>query len=428
MRMPVAETYEKEFREQLASFPGGKALQRARKKGMEGFISLGGVPHARAEDWRYAAIAPLRQNHLPRAITGIDKTPALKAVTGWPLAVVHNGRLVKAPRMGGVEILEVTGVLPEWARDFEASGVRENPFERLNLAFADGGILVHAKQETKATKTGGFEIVFMNDGLNDSARYLRNLIVLEEGVSLPVFVRTITTGKSGWVNMVTNASVGRKAKLDLAADFEAPGDVLISSITSAAVGSDASFSHGTVAAGLSSLRHEVEVALNGKGAEASLYGGMLAAKDETLDFLTRIHHIKGGAKSTQSFKGVAGAKGKTAFQGRIIVEEQAQKTDARQNCNNLILDRSGEANVKPELLIFADDVVCTHGATVGEIDEASLFYMMQRGLPEADAKRMLVKAFLGEVVDAFSHDGLHDYFENKINDWMEQNKTVSADE
>ena len=423
--MPVAKTYEKEFGDSLKGLPGGDALAASRKKSMKDFLSLGGMPHAKAEDWRYAPISRLRQTHLPRAGKSKAKAPGIKAITGWPLAIVRNGRLTSAPTIKGVEFASAGDALPKWADGFDVGCIEANPLERLNLALSDGGILVHVE---KGIQAQGLEIVLINDGLDDSARYLRNLIALREGASLPVFIRTISTGKSGWLNMVTNTQASENASLSLTTDFEAAPEILVSTIFNGEQKANSQFDYGTVAAGLASLRHEIEVRLDGKGASANLSGGMLAARDETLDFVTRIHHQSGGATSTQTFKGVAAAEGKTAFQGRIVVEEQAQQTDARQNCNNLILDRSGEANVKPELLIFADDVACAHGATVGEIDETQLFYLMQRGLPAIVAKGLLVKAFLGEVVETFTEDALHGHFAGKINAWMEKNGTVITDE
>ncbi len=123
---------------------------------------------------------------------------------------------------------------------------------------------------------------------------------------------------------------------------------------------------------------------------------------------------------------MAGYNGQTAFQGRVVVEKDAQKTEAHQTCHNLILERSGEANVKPVLLIFADDVICSHGATVGEIDQSSLFYMMQRGIPEAEAKALMVRAFLGDVVEGLKNEGLRSYFEAKIYGWMQKNLAGTA--
>ena len=136
--MPVDKTYEKEFRDSLAALPGGKAFRAAREKGLEGFLSLGGIPHARAEDWRYAPIGALRQAHIPRAAKGKAKTPAVKGVTGWPMAVLHNGVLVETPGIDGMEVLSSAEALPAWAAGFGAAGIEANPLERLNLALTDG--------------------------------------------------------------------------------------------------------------------------------------------------------------------------------------------------------------------------------------------------------------------------------------------------
>ena len=140
-----------------------------------------------------------------------------------------------------------------------------------------------------------------------------------------------------------------------------------------------------------------------------------------MDVVSEITHRGGNAKSRQTLKAIAGGKGRTAFQGRIVVAENAIKTDARQECHNLLLDHAGEANVKPELLIFADDVACSHGATVGEVDAQALFYLTQRGIPENEARGMLVRAFLSDVLDAIPHEAVRAAFEAKVGRWMKKN-------
>ena len=133
--------------------------------------------------------------------------------------------------------------------------------------------------------------------------------------------------------------------------------------------------------------------MKGKGARTNLKGGLLAAEGEVIDFVTRIFHTSPGANSDQSFRAVAGRKGQTAYQGRVVVEKDAQKTEAHQSCQNLILERSGEANVKPELLIFADDVICSHGPDARRDDvrpdRRSLFGLRFDALRAEPARRAI---------------------------------------
>jgi len=422
--MTVLDTYKKKFRDGLPSLKGGHKITRAREQGMERFVFLGGIPEAKAEDWRYSDLGTLRSNYLRRPVKPPAQTvPDLKPLTGWPVVVVMNGNLLDPDRIiKGVEVLganQMLGRFPAWAGDYLSPGPEDNPLERLNLALADGGVFIKVR---KGDVLEGLEIIFLEGGEKDSARHIRNYIHLESGSRAQLLVRTVSLKKNpGWTNMVSNISIGDGANLKMILDFEQKGPSFLTGRNFVKVGGKASFSQVSLALGLTAHRFETEVTLADTGADANLTAGLLAGQGEAVDFVTRIHHSTPGATSSQTVKAVAGRKGQTAFQGRVVVEENAQKTIARQKCSNLILEATGVVNVKPELLIFADDVVCSHGATVGEIDEAALFYMMQRGIPEQEAKAILVRAFLGDVIESLEDEALHKYFGAKIAAWMKQN-------
>ena len=421
--MTVLETYKKEFKEILPTLRGGQNIARAREKGMEQFVFLGGIPGPKAEDWRYSDLRTLRAGHLSRPERPFAQTvPEFEPLTRWPVVVVLNGKLLgSTPALKGVEILGAEQALdkfPTWADEYLSSGMEESPLERLNLALAEGGLFINI---AKNTALRGLEIIFLEGGDKKNAHHLRNFIGLEAGAKAQILIRTISLEKNpGWTNMVSNFSLSEGAHLSLVCDFEQREKSFLTGRNFVKVDKRASFSQVSLSLGLSAHRFETEVNLIGKGANAQLFAALLAGRGEVVDFVTRIHHSRPQAKSRQIVKAVAGFEGKTAFQGRVVVEENAQKTVAHQNCSNLILDPSGEVNIKPELLIFADDVVCSHGATVGEIDEVALFYMMQRGIPKAEAKAILVRAFLGDVVESLENEVLRSYFEDKIEAWMKQ--------
>ncbi|MEE8258616.1 MAG: SufD family Fe-S cluster assembly protein [Sphingomonadales bacterium] len=371
------------------------------------------IPGPREENWRYADLSLIRGGELAIAEEG----PAIhkpKSISKWPRLVIGNGKVVEKPEnLKGLEI--IFGAVENKK---SATAPANHPLERINNDLAAAGVQITI---SKGQNLAGLEIIFVEDGPKEGARHLKNMIVLEEDAKANILLRILGQRGASWINTATTVSIGKNAGLFLVTDFEAVQKTLISSLMKAQVYKGGSLDIFGFGIGLPSLRNEIEVALKGKGARTNLKGGLLAAEGEVIDFVTRIFHTSPGANSDQTFRAVSGRKGQTAYQGRVVVEKGAQKTEAHQSCQNLILERSGEANVKPELLIFADDVICSHGATVGELDQAALFYMMQRGIPEGEAKALLVRAFLGEIIEGLSDEKMMAHFEQKIETWMQQN-------
>jgi Fe-S cluster assembly protein SufD len=167
----------------------------------------------------------------------------------------------------------------------------------------------------------------------------------------------------------------------------------------------ARFAQTVVVAGARRCRIETHLRHGGGGAEARLDGVYLLAGRRHADITTVVTHAEPGGATSQLTKGVVRDQARGVFQGRIVVAEGADQTDARMGHHALILSERAEVDAKPELEIFADDVACAHGNTVGALDEDALFYAEQRGIPEADARAMLTEAFVGEVVDRIEHEG-----------------------
>jgi Fe-S cluster assembly protein SufD len=164
-------------------------------------------------------------------------------------------------------------------------------------------------------------------------------------------------------------------------------------------------------------RFEGHVKVMGEDARATIDGVALAGKDQSHDILTNVRHMVPGSTSDQVVRTIADAFGKTAFQGKVIVDKDAQETEADQSFKALLFDRRGEANAKPELEILADDVKCSHGATVGELDEKAIFYLTSRGVDPVTARQILVSAF---TADAFERvdDDLKAVIAEKVAQWM----------
>jgi Fe-S cluster assembly protein SufD len=173
-----------------------------------------------------------------------------------------------------------------------------------------------------------------------------------------------------------------------------------------------------LAFGAKLARAETEVVLNGPDARCDLMGAYLLSGAAHADATTRVTHARPGGATRELYKGAVKDRARGVFQGKILVERPAQKTDARQNHHALLLSEGAELFAKPELEIYADDVACAHGNTVGALDERALFYMRQRGVPLAEARALLVRAFVAEVFDELVDEGVRDWLAGEAEDWL----------
>lgn len=196
------------------------------------------------------------------------------------------------------------------------------------------------------------------------------------------------------------------------------GDVALS-LGRVRVGAGARFRQMILAEGARLARLETQVDIVGEGAEVALNGVILAGPGRHADLTSRIVHAVPNGTTRQLVKSVAREGGRAVFQGKILVAQHAQKTDAQQNHHALLLEDGAEVNAKPELEIYADDVQCAHGNTAGAVDEAALFYMRARGLPEPDARALLVEAFLDEAVSEDLPDDVRAELFARIRAWLE---------
>jgi Fe-S cluster assembly protein SufD len=186
----------------------------------------------------------------------------------------------------------------------------------------------------------------------------------------------------------------------------------------AAVGAHARFNDFTFNAGGGVVRNQLFVRFDGEGTLASIRGASLLKGSQHADTTLVADHKAGGCQSREIFKAVLDGRSRSVFQGRIIVRPKAQQTDAKMLSNALLLSEDAEADNKPELEIFADDVQCGHGATAGALDRDLKFYMMARGISEREAEALLVQAFVGEAIEGIEDAGLRDALTNHVAAWL----------
>jgi Fe-S cluster assembly protein SufD len=354
------------------------SIEERRSEALDNF-RVRGMPHRRFEHWRYSDL---------RAILDAGQV----AQSGTAKWLVEN-----LPE--GVELFDLAAPAdaPEWVVRHLGSVGNRPTMEEASLAFADGGVALRV--------THGRKIAEPLRLLVSSSGNVRLLVVLEEGASLTL-METHTVDAGLLRNVGVEIALGAKATLShvrLAAG--APKSITVEHI--AVAEAHGARYHGHFANFGSRLsRTELHIVLQEEGAEAHLSGVSVLGGEGHADVTSHIEHAAGGTRSTQLFKKVAGGKSRAVYQGKITVREGADGSDSRQTAKALLVGPRAEADLKPELIIFADDVKCGHGAAVGDLDPESLFYLRSRGVPEKEARRLLVRAFLEEAVDEIEDENL----------------------
>jgi Fe-S cluster assembly protein SufD len=273
----------------------------------------------------------------------------------------------------------------------------------LNAALAADGCLI--RLDDAAALPGPVQMLFVT--LADEQAWLvspRNLVLLGAGARLDLVETHVALGGGRLLtNLVNRFVIGRGAELNH--DRLQLGELAGSLIgkTHYRISADARLTQSLATVGGALVRNEIEAVLDGSGIEMGLNGLYLGRERQHIDNAIQVEHARPGSTSDQFYKGVLDGRARAAFAGRIVVQRDAQKTNAYQANNNLLLSADAEIDTKPELEIFADDVKCSHGATAGELDEGALFYLRSRGLEPATARSLLTYAFADDVLERF-HD------------------------
>jgi Fe-S cluster assembly protein SufD len=394
----------------FAPAPGEPAwLAEARRVALGRFEALG-LPTARHEDWRFTSLAALGAVPFGRAGAG---DPALAR------ALVDHGAAPEGPRLVFVNgrldpALSTRGALPQGAiLTSLAEALREVPDKVRphlgRLALADARPFVAAN--AALFEDGGFvwlprgaaidlplALVFVADASGGPAAcHPRTLVVAEEGARATVEEVFLGRGE-GLTNAVTELVLAPGASLEhVRLQSESPAAFHVGSVH-AEQGAEASLSAHAFTLGARLSRSEIHTRLAGEGARVAAHGLYMADGARISDHFSWVEHAAPHCTTTESYKGILDGSARGVFSGRIRVLPGAQKTVAHQSSSSLLLSDDAIADTKPQLEIFADDVKCGHGGTVGQLDEAALFYLRSRGVPEADARSLLIWAFASEMV------------------------------
>jgi Fe-S cluster assembly protein SufD len=373
-----------------------------------------GFPDRRSEAWRYLDLRPLEQTPLLPARTAPSQQPAAARALLAGLGVTPTASRVVVVDGCCSPVLSAGSGLPAGVllRSMRAAiDTRPDlvepalealthdpgqPFAALNAALFTDGFVLEVMPGIVLEEP--IEIVHLASGERPASLHTRSLVALGADSR----VRLIETfGGDGryWRNDVVALRLAAGASLDRVALVEEADDAFHLAVLGASLGPAARLTSFDLLLGGAAVRREVIVRSEGEGAHCGLYGGFLLADRQQANIVTTVEHLAERGETREVFKGVATGRGHGAFQGRITVRPGAQKVDAHMLSRNLLLGPRAAIDTKPELEIFADDVKCSHGATVGDLDEAALFYLLARGIPRDEARRMLVEAFLREAVE-----------------------------
>jgi Fe-S cluster assembly protein SufD len=406
-------------------------LASRRQQAMTRFAELG-FPSRRSESWRYLDLQPLeRQPLLPaRPAARFD----ISALREWLAAlslpdigarlVLVDGRfapeLSHLPTRSGVwfgTMAEAMRARPDLAEvaAAEISGEAGQPFAALNAAFfADGYVLA---LDPGIELDAPIEIIHLASGSSEGSFHTRSLAVLGAGSSASI-VETYAGPGTGsvryWRNDVLAARLAEGAVLHRTITVEEGSEALHFGHLDATLAAHARLAGFALLLGGRRVRHEAHVRMAGESARCRLDGAFLVGGNDETNIVTTVDHAAPGGQTSELVKGVASDRGHGAFQGCMVVREGAQKTDASQQSRNLIIGRRAVIDTKPELEIYADDVKCSHGATVGDLDQTSLFYLQARGIPPEEARRMLIEGFLREAVEEVEDGAVREHLLGRL--------------
>jgi Fe-S cluster assembly protein SufD len=419
------------FAQARPHLPGGAEIAKERAAAFDVFVREG-LPHRRVEEWKYTDLRALMRDAKPLARPPDAQAKARAKSAGALLGDVEARRLVFVdgafvPELSDVAALEdgltvrsLAAALAGDAADLTAHLGKLAPASdvavALNTALMGDGAVIRVG--AGATIERPLHLVFTASE-RPAASFVRSLMIVEQGARVMlVESHEGPAGSDYQVNAVLELFVADKAHVDHVKIIGEGAEALHVSTLAAAIGAKARFNSFTFTIGGAVVRNQLFLKFDGEGTVANIRGATLLKGRQHADTTLVANHIARGCQSREMFKSVLDDEAHGVFQGRIVVRQGAQQTDAKMMTRALLLSERAEADNKPELEIFADDVQCGHGATAGALDDELKFYLMARGIPAAEAEALLIQAFLGEAVEGIEHAGLREALMDQVAAWL----------
>ena len=406
------------FAANKARLPGGPQTASAREEAFRQFERRG-LPHRRIEEWKYTDLRALMREAKPLAPAPDAAAREAARQAGTVVGSVSAHRLVfvdgafvpeysSGGELAGVTITPLAELL---ARNDAFSALSSGPQGTdaglaLNTALMTDGAMISVAAEVAVDRP--IHLAFIHTG-GATAAYTRSQVLVGAGAQVTLIETHEGQQDTDYqVNTAIGLSIGERAQVNRIKIAGEGNKALHIASLIADVGESAQLRDFVATLGGGVTRNQLFVTCSGRNSNVTLAGANLLRGREHADSTLVLDHAVGGCVSREIFKSVLDDESRGVFQGKIVVRPNAQKTDARMLARALLLSEDAEADSKPELEIFADDVQCGHGATIGALDEALKFYLMSRGIPDKEAEALLIQAFIGEAVETIVHDGIRD--------------------
>jgi Fe-S cluster assembly protein SufD len=412
--------------------PGAAAVASLRDQAFLRF-DASGLPHRRVEEWKYTDLRALMRDAKPLAAPPDAAAKARARDAGAIGASIESRRLMLVdgtfvPELSDLAALE-TGLSIRSMAAALAEGdalvtahlgkvvATDDVAVSLNTAFMGDGVVIRVAQGAALARP--IHLVFVNAGAQPAAVFTRSLVVLENGARAMLVESHEGPAAEHQVNVALELVVGDQAHVDhIKITGPGAGALHVSSLM-AKVGAHARFNEFLFTAGDAGVvRNQLFVHFDGEGTVGGIRGATLLRGRQHADTTLVVDHSHRDCNSREVFKSVLDDESRCVFQGKIIVRPHAQKTDGKMSAHALLLSEDAEADSKPELEIFADDVQCGHGATTGALDDDLLFYLKARGIPPKEAEALLIQAFVGEAIEGIEHAGLRDSLIDQVAAWL----------
>ncbi|WP_411817708.1 Fe-S cluster assembly protein SufD [Hyphococcus sp. DH-69] len=394
-----------------ASFRGRSSVNEAQAAAFERF-EKSRFPNRRVEGWKWSDFATRLRNFSPaRESSALTTIEPSRFASLNPLEFrLCDGR-IELPQEDMPEGLRY-GILDAVATIAE---LENNPIANLNVAMTRKALGIEIGEGVD------FKRPILIRHINSGSGFAFAQTMMRISVNAKVqIIETYEGEATGLYSHLFHLVVRDGASFNRAMMQDTSQEATIHAICAAKIEGDAAFNQSALSTGGQLCRHETHVHFWSPNSRAKINSASLLSGDRHADFTSETRHLAPDCETTQLHKGVARDRARNVFQGKFFVKREAQKTDAKMTANALLLSDTAEANHKPELEIYADDVECAHGSTVGALDQDALFYLRQRGLSEEEARALLVDAFVGEVIGDIDHEQIREIFETQVQNWLAQ--------
>ena len=389
-----------------------------------------GFPNTKNKDWKYTDVKPIARNVFSN-ITGNDvaisddnlEVSLFKNLECINLVFINGAYSEKHSNIKNISNKTVIKNMANALVNDESSlkkhmtqyaSADAGPFEALNIAFIQDGAYINIPANMSIEKP--INITFIStDNSNKFATHPRNLIILGENSNATVIENYVGNGDADYfTNSVTETVLLQGSSLKHYKIQQESSNAFHIANLNTSQSKDSRFESHSISVGGALVRNNIDASLDEEGAEIIMNGLYITENTQHVDNHTRVDHLKPHTRSHQNYRGVLNGKSRGVFNGKVIVHPQAQKIEAYQNNANLLLSNDAEIDTKPELEIYADDVKCTHGATVGQLDNNMLFYLRSRAVDEQTAKNLLTYAFADEIINNISFKPIKNKLEHLI--------------